>query len=127
MPCKSVPASGSVSPTPVRNSPVANFGRNSFFCSSVPCLLIIQVDKEWLPKIPAIPIHPLDISSNKIDIETISRFCPPYSSGMSIPNKPISFIFFTISSGYVPDFSSSEATGLISLSTNDLIVSLKNC
>ena len=53
MPCKSVPASGSVSPTPVRNSPVANFGRNSFFCSSVPCLLIIQVDKEWLPKIAA--------------------------------------------------------------------------
>src|SRR5258708_6422697 len=38
---------------------------------------------------------------------------PPYSSGTSIPNRPIAFISSTISSGYWPASSISRATGLM--------------
>src|SRR5437660_5744672 len=40
---------------------------------------------------------------------------PPYSSGTSIPNKPIVFISSTISSGYLPASSHSRATGAMLL------------
>ena len=117
IPCKSVPAPGSVRPIPERRFPVANSGRYFFFCSSVPYLLIIQHESEWLPRIPAIAIHPRANSSKTSEKETISSPRPPNSSGMVIPKRPISFICSTISVGYRPVRSHSPATGLISFST----------
>jgi hypothetical protein len=108
---------------PVRRCPLARAGRCALFCSCVPNLAIIQHESEWLPMIPATPIQPREISSNTTASETMSAAIPPYSSGTSRPNSPICRIVATISSGYLPDSSHSLATGRISASTNDRIVS----
>ncbi len=114
---------GSVSPIPVRRCPLASSGRYAFFCSSVPNRPIIQQDSEWLPIMPATPIQPREISSNTTASETMSAAIPPYSSGTSSPKSPIWAIVATISSGYRPASSHSLATGRISESTNDRMVS----
>ena len=56
-------------------------------------------DSEWLPRMPAIPIQPREISSNTSAMETKSAPIPPYSSGTVIPNSPICFMESTISVG----------------------------
>jgi hypothetical protein len=84
---------------PVRRAPVARSGSHRCFCSSVPCRAIIQQARECDPMIPATPIHAREISSNTIDSETRSNACPPYSSGIVIPNRPSAFIDSTISVG----------------------------
>ena len=118
MPCRSVPAPGSVSAMPVRRSPVASAGRYACFCSGVPNLAIIQQDSEWLPMMPATPIQPREISSKVTARETMSAPRPPYSSGTSSPNRPSSRMVATSSSGYRPEASHSLATGRICSSTN---------
>src|SRR5450759_4436648 len=50
---------------------------------------------------------------------------PPYSSGTSIPNRPIAFISSTISSGYRPASSHARATGLMLLRAKSRIRSRK--
>jgi hypothetical protein len=84
---------------PVRTSPVAIGGSQRRFCSSVPTRAIIREESECEPMIPAIPIQALLISSNTIDMLTVSRPSPPYSSGTVIPKRPISFILSTIGVG----------------------------
>ncbi len=83
----------------MRSSPVARRGRNSCFCSGVPCLAIIHDDSEWLPRMPAMPIQPLAISSKTIANDTMSMPRPPYSSGIVIPKRPSPFMVSTISVG----------------------------
>ncbi len=68
-------------------------------CSCVPCLAIIQHDNECDPRMPAIPIQPLAISSKTSAKDTMSMPRPPYSSGTVMPNRPSSFIVSTISVG----------------------------
>ena len=99
MPCRSLPAPGSVSAMPVRRSPLASAGRCACFCSSVPNLAIIQQDIEWLPRMPATPIQPREISSKATASDTMSAAIPPYSSGTVSPNRPSWRMVATSSSG----------------------------
>src|SRR6266851_359842 len=115
MPWRSLPACGSVSAMPERRLPVARSGSHRLRCSGVPNRASISVASECEPRIPATPIHAFEISSKTIEYETASMAMPPYSSGTSIPNRPIAFISSTISSGYWPASSISRATGLMLL------------
>ncbi len=99
MPCRSLPACGSVSAMPERRLPVASSGSHLARCCGVPNFASISVASECEPRIPATPIQALEISSNTTEYETASIAIPPYSSGTSMPNSPIDFISSTISSG----------------------------
>src|SRR5450759_3828344 len=125
MPCRSLPACGSVSAMPERRLPVARSGSHRARCSVVPNFESISVASECEPRIPATPIQALEISSNTTEYETASMAMPPYSSGTSIPNRPIAFISSTISSGYRPASSHSRATGLMLLRAKSRIRSRK--
>ena len=57
MPCRSVPASGSVSARPPRSSPVANLGSQWSFCAWVPNFCTISAIIRWLLKKPVRLIH----------------------------------------------------------------------
>ena len=61
--CRSVPQSGSVKPTPPRNSPVAKRGRNAAFCCSVPlrCTTMAMIRCELM--MPLIDIHTAEMCS----------------------------------------------------------------
>ena len=59
----------------------------------------ISVASECEPRIPATPIQAFEISSKTTEYETASMAMPPYSSGTSMPNSPITSISSTISSG----------------------------
>ena len=58
-----LPQSGSVKPTPPRNSPVANRGRNAAFCCSVPlrCTTMAMIRCELM--MPLIDIHTAEMCS----------------------------------------------------------------
>jgi len=68
-------------------------------CSSVPWRAIIAQASEWLPRMPAMPIQPREISSKTRANETASSGLPPNSSGTVMPNRPSSFMPSTISVG----------------------------
>ena len=57
MPCKSVPASGSVNASPPRISPVTNFGSQYSRWASVPCFSTIVAIIRWELKMPVSDIH----------------------------------------------------------------------
>ncbi len=84
---------------PERRLPVARSGSQRARCSGVPNFDSISVASECEPRIPATPIQAFEISSKTTEYETASMAMPPYSSGTSIPNRPIAFISSTISSG----------------------------
>ena len=120
--CRSVPAFDSVKQMPPRFSPVAMTGRNRRFWSSVPKRTTTSHITELLPITPASPSHPREISSKTMANVVVSTAAPPNSSGMFRPKRPISCICRTSSCGYSLRWSSSEATGMTSLSTNFLTV-----
>ncbi len=57
MPCRSVPASGSVSARPPRSSPVAKRGSQWSFCFEVPNFWTIRAIIRWELKKPVRLIH----------------------------------------------------------------------
>ena len=57
MPCRSVPASGSVSASPPRISPLASPGSQRCFCASVPNFSIASASIRCELKMPVIAIQ----------------------------------------------------------------------
>ena len=57
MPCRSVPASGSVSASPPRISPVASFGSHRVFCCGVPNFSIASASIRCELMMPVIDIQ----------------------------------------------------------------------
>ena len=97
--CTSLPASGSVSPSPAWTSPLAMRGSRRSFCSTVPWSAMIDAARWWVPITPLTLIQPLLNSSNMTARVAWSRPRPPYSSGIVMPNRPISRIVATSSAG----------------------------
>ena len=116
MPCRSVPAPGSVSPRPERSSPVAIGGRYRRFCSSVPLRATSQQATEWMP------IEPGRAEPAASDLLEGERVADPVDAEAAVllrhvePEEAELRQRPAISAGYVPDRSSSWATGMISLS-----------
>ena len=81
----SEPTSGSVNAAAVSISPDAIFGRNFFFCSSVP-LAMISVPV-MIMRVITEPTdsQPRDSSSVTMAIDSESRPMPPYSGGKIRP------------------------------------------
>ena len=120
MPATSLPPLGSVKAKPPRFLPVARSGSHRCFCSSVPYFDIANASIEWVPIGPVMDIHPFDSSSNTIENVSTSSPMPPYCSGTTIPNRPISAIWSTSSVGYVSSSSCWAAFGITSFCTKSL-------
>jgi hypothetical protein len=93
--CTSDPACGSVMEKAQRRSPRAIGGSGSSRCSSVPKVLIMKEAMKCVLRTPDSEIHPRDSSLMMSVYVVRSRSRPPYSSGMVVPNSPISRIVAT--------------------------------
>jgi hypothetical protein len=86
----SVPASGSVTANETWRSPSTSRGRNRFFRSALPCLMIDSNPKipMWTALHPFIPAPEGATSRSTIAASVTPRPPPPYSAGTVSPSQP---------------------------------------
>ena len=121
--CRSVPASGSVSASPPRTSPVANLGSQWRFCGSVPNFSMASASIRWELKMPVIAIHTDGDRASRSRRRSWPAGRARHTPALTVaPNRPSSFICSTISAGQRSAWSNSLTRGATSRSTQRSMV-----